>query len=316
MNGRAADHEAIRSSGRISVILRQSEPAVPTGARVGSSGRETAATCREFRDIARELDELIGLYDVKQTMYEIFALAKVGKMRAEAGLQNRRQVYHMIFKGNPGTGKTTVARIVGKMFHQLGLLSRGHLLEVERADLVGEYIGHTALKTREWIRKAIGGVLFVDEAYSLARGGEKDFGREAIDALVKATEDYKDQFILILAGYSDEMDLFLSVNPGLPSRFPVQIEFPDYTVDELVQIAERLAHEREYVLSPQAAAKLRQLIATEIETHAYAFSNARFVRNVIERAIRKQAVRLLNQYVRTPSREELMALRPDDLTPE
>ncbi|GJM69287.1 hypothetical protein HMSSN036_15030 [Paenibacillus macerans] len=146
-------------------------------------------------------------------------------MRSEAGLLSGPQVYHMIFKGNPGTGKTTVARIVAKMFQRMGVLSKGHLIEVERADLVGEYIGHTAQKTRDLVKKALGGILFIDEAYSLARGGEKDFGKEAIDTLVKAMEDQKNQFILILAGYSDEMDFFLSTNPGLPSRFPIQMDF-------------------------------------------------------------------------------------------
>ncbi|MGV2806625.1 AAA family ATPase, partial [Clostridium perfringens] len=133
---------------------------------------------------------------------------------------------------------TTVARIVAKLFQKMGVLNKGHLVEVERADLVGEYIGHTAQKTRELVKKALGGILFIDEAYSLARGGEKDFGKEAIDTLVKAMEDHKNQFILILAGYSDEIDFFMDSNPGLYSRFPIQMDFPDYNLDQLIQISE------------------------------------------------------------------------------
>jgi stage V sporulation protein K len=159
----------------------------------------------------------------------------------------------------------------------------------------------------------LGGVLFVDEAYSLARGGEKDFGKEAIDTLVKAMEDYRNQFVLILAGYTLEMEMFLLSNPGLPSRFPIRMEFPDYTVDQLIQIAEGMARERDYTFLPQTLHKLRQMLIAE-KNEAYPFSNARFVRNVIERAIRNQAVRLLEQYPNgSPGRMELMCLRPEDL---
>src|SRR5690606_23632794 len=158
-------------------------------------------------------------------------------------------VLHMIFKGNPGTGKTTVARICGRMFKEMGVLPKGHLVECERADLVGEYIGHTAHRTREQIKKAMGGILFIDEAYSLARGGEKDFGKEAIDTLVKAIEDHTNEFVLILAGYQREMEHFLMANPGLKSRFPIHIDFPDYSADELFQIAHLMLRERQYRLT-------------------------------------------------------------------
>ncbi|UUZ94598.1 AAA family ATPase [Paenibacillus sp. P25] len=177
------------------------------------------------------------------------------------------------------------------MLQTMGVLTKGHLIEVERADLVGEYIGHTALKTRELMKKALGGVLFIDEAYSLARGGEKDFGKEAIDTLVKAMEDHKNQFILILAGYSEEMEHFLQTNPGSPSRFPIQLDFPDYTVDQLMQIAELMVKEREYALTPATELKIRQQIMAEKQQAELAFSNARFVRNLIEKAMRNHAVR-------------------------
>jgi len=260
-----------------------------------------------------ELERMIGLAEAKQVMYEIYALLRINQEREKHKLKQEKQVYHMVFTGNPGTGKTTVARIVGKIFKQMGILAKGHLIEVERADLVGEFIGHTAQKTRDLIKKALGGILFIDEAYSLARGGEKDFGREAIDCLTKAMEDQKNEFICILAGYTEEMNEFLSLNPGMPSRFPIHIHFRDYSVDELLQIAELLAAEKEYVLSAKAKEKLRrQLYALRSDPFQLHFSNARYVRNQIEQAIRAQAVRLLK--TAEPSREELLLLRSEDFT--
>ncbi len=261
----------------------------------------------------KELDRMVGLEHVKELVFEIYALLRIAGMRAEVGLMAGTQVYHMIFKGNPGTGKTTVARIVAKLFQTMGVLNKGHLIEVERADLVGEYIGHTALKTRELVKKALGGILFIDEAYSLARGGEKDFGKEAIDTLVKAMEDHKNNFILILAGYSEEMEQFLTTNPGLPSRFPIQLDFPDYTVDELMQIAELIVKEREYALTQSTEMKIRQQITNEKNQMEVAFSNARFVRNLIEKAMRNHAVRLLSSPHVHPTKQDLMIIRPEDV---
>lgn len=299
-------------SRQINIVLRNTELQPPTEAEPQLITKRTPQE-GPLSDIFKELNQMVGLEHVKELVHEIYALLKVGQYRTEAGLQSNSHVYHMIFKGNPGTGKTTVARIVARMFHVMGVLSKGHLIEVERADLVGEYIGHTALKTRELMKKAMGGILFIDEAYSLARGGDKDFGKEAIDCLVKGMEDKKNEFILILAGYPEEMEQFLATNPGLPSRFPIQVDFDDYNMDQLIQISEMMAKEREYVLMPQTIVKLKQHLAEEKSASWRTFSNARYVRNILEKSIRHQAVRLLNQYTTVPSKQELMSIRPEDL---
>ncbi|WP_405054404.1 AAA family ATPase [Tepidibacillus marianensis] len=266
-----------------------------------------------YKIIVQELDHLVGLDEVKKLIFEIFAFIHIDHQRSAVGLRSNSQVYHMIFKGNPGTGKTTVARIMAKMFKEMGILSKGHLIEVERADLVGEYIGHTAQKTREQVKKALGGILFIDEAYSLTRGGEKDFGREAIDTLVKEMEDHKNDFILILAGYSSEMENFIRSNPGLHSRFPIQLDFEDYSLDELLEISEVMVSERDYVLSPMAKQKLKNYILEEKNNPIRSFSNARLVRNWIEKAIRNQAVRLINESEDSTTKQILMTLQPEDL---
>lgn len=266
----------------------------------------------KLEDILAELDGLVGLRQVKELVREIQAFVQIQKRRARENLLTEPVVLHMIFKGNPGTGKTTVARIFGKMFFKMGVLSRGHLVEVERADLVGEYIGHTAQKTREQVKKALGGILFIDEAYSLARGGEKDFGREAIDTLVKAMEDHKQEFILILAGYTEEMDFFLQANPGLRSRFPLHIEFPDYTASELLAIAELMLQQRQYRLAEPARRRLALLIQKGLRTDRETLGNARTVRNWIERAVRRQAVRLVQKKDQV-TRKDLLYIEAEDI---
>ncbi|NEU28113.1 AAA family ATPase [Paenibacillus polymyxa] len=322
MNGRgiaAGKRSEERPSRQINVVLRSPEPVASvtvdeTEAVASTKSQTLPQYLSLYQEIQKELDHLVGLDNIKELVFEVYAFLQIAHMRTDAGLLSNAHVYHMIFKGNPGTGKTTVARIIAKMLQKMGVLSKGHLIEVERADLVGEYIGHTAQKTRDLVKKSLGGVLFIDEAYSLARGGEKDFGKEAIDTLVKAMEDQKNQFILILAGYSGEMDFFLRTNPGLPSRFPIQLDFPDYTVDQLIQISEMMAKERDYILMPQSILKMKEHLLNERNDSLHAFSNARYVRNVIEKAIRHQAVRLLNQYRSgQPGKQELMTLRPEDL---
>ncbi len=254
--------------------------------------------------LLRPLRDLIGLSEVKKVIDELYAYLAVQTLRRRMELKADGTVLHMIFAGRPGTGKTTVARLLGPIFATLGVLTQGQVVEVERADLVGEYVGHTAQKTRSQLDRAMGGVLFVDEAYALARGGDKDFGREAIDTLVKGMEDRSGNLIVILAGYENEMNYFLSLNPGLSSRFPVQISFPDFTERELLQIASRILEERQYRLSSDALSALRQSLRSE--RWGSDFGNGRTVRNVIERAIRRQALRVMG--CAQPTRQDVMTL--------
>jgi stage V sporulation protein K len=299
-------------------------PVVQTPIKVGKAseeesfpdpyrGRKPATNFTEkdkVAEIIAELDTLIGLSTVKLLIRELQAYVEIQKRRTREKLIAEPLVLHMIFRGNPGTGKTTVARIVGRLLKEMDVLQKGHVIECERADLVGEYIGHTAQKTRDQVKKALGGVLFIDEAYSLARGGEKDFGKEAIDALVKAMEDNKNNLVLILAGYRNEMEWFLQTNPGLRSRFPIHIDFPDYSIDELLAIGESMLRTRQYELTSDARDAFRFMLQGVLNSHPYA-GNARLVRNTIERTIRKQAVRLYQKS--TSSREELIQIHACDL---
>jgi stage V sporulation protein K len=270
-----------------------------------------AARAERVAAILAELDALVGLASVKRHVREIQAFTAIQIRRALLGLAHQPAGLHMIFTGNPGTGKTTVARLLGRLFKEMGLLPSGHMLEVERADLVGEYIGHTAQRTREVVKRAMGGVLFVDEAYSLARGGEKDFGKESIDCLVRAMEDHRGQILLILAGYPDEMAWFLTQNPGLRSRFPLVIPFPDYSVEELLAIGEQMWQQRQYQLSPEARLYLRLLIEGPRWSGQGEEGNARAMRNLVERSLRCQALRLVGRGDLT--REQLMAIARTDL---
>ncbi|MDR3540596.1 MAG: AAA family ATPase [Desulfosporosinus sp.] len=284
---------------------------------LGRARKNNVASLEKDKDkimeILDELEALTGLVTVKRLIRDLQAFVEIQKRREQEKLIAEPLVLHMIFRGNPGTGKTTVARLVGRLFKEMGVLQKGQVIECERADLVGEYIGHTAQKTREQLKKALGGVLFIDEAYSLARGGEKDFGKEAIDALVKTMEDNKDNLVLILAGYRQEMEWFLQTNPGLRSRFPVHIDFPDYTLDELLSIGDLMFKTRQYELTPEAKEALRIQLNNLLSSHPYA-GNARLVRNLVEKTVRKQAVRLFRKS--SSSREELIRILPVDINLE
>lgn len=303
------------SGNQIKVVFRNETPPARNREQIISSQMEKSL--EHESGALKELEGLVGLEEVKKLVYEMYAFLTIRKLREEQGLHNAPHMFHMVFRGNPGTGKTTVARILGKLFKDMGILEKGHLVEVERADLVGEYIGHTASKTRDIIKKALGGVLFIDEAYSLVRGGEKDFGKECIDTLIKSLEDNRKQLIVILAGYNEEMDAFLSSNPGLPSRFPIQLDFPDYTLHQLLDIADTMCEEQVYCLASDAKHLLRRMLARERETGKNHFSNARYVRNVIEKAIRQQAIRIVTDHAALQvDKEMLMELRSEDFERE
>ncbi|OEH94120.1 stage V sporulation protein K [Bacillus solimangrovi] len=303
-----------KKNGQINIVLKKNQHEYSTLKEPPAELQQKIDVMNEhipLKQIETEMDKLIGLQDIKEVLREMYAWLYVNEKRREVGLKESSQALHMMFRGNPGTGKTTVAKLLGKLLKDMNILTKGHLIEAERADLVGEYIGHTAQKTRQLIKKSLGGILFIDEAYSLARGGEKDFGKEAIDTLVAHMEEQREHFILILAGYPKEMEHFLSLNPGLKSRFPIVIDFPDYKVDELMEIATLMFEEREYDVSTEASMKLKQHLAQKA-SYKKDFSNGRYVRNIVEKAIRSQAIRLLEHKEFT--KKDLMTIRSHDLS--
>ena len=256
-----------------------------------------------------ELDALIGLTEVKAEIHRQVAVLRVEGLRQKAGLKSVTITRHLVFVGNPGTGKTTVARLVGGIYRALGLLSKGQLVEVDRSELVAGYLGQTAMKTADVVAKATGGVLFIDEAYSLA--GDQ-YGQESVDTLVKEMEDRRDDLVLIVAGYPDPMALFIAQNPGLYSRFRTTIEFPDYTDDELVAIFLRLAGAADYDITEGCLTRFRSILATT--PRGPMFGNGRFARNLLEAAIGHHAWRLRD--VAEPTLAQLRELTAEDLEPE
>ncbi|MCW2833306.1 MAG: ATPase family associated with various cellular [Nocardioides sp.] len=265
-----------------------------------------APPLKTVEELLAELDELVGLTDVKAEIQRQAGVLRVEGLRADAGLEGLTITRHLIFNGNPGTGKTTVARLVAGIYRALGLLSKGQLVEVDRSELVAGYLGQTAMKTSEVITSALGGVLFIDEAYSLA--GDQ-YGQEAIDTLVKEMEDHRGDLVVIVAGYPLPMTVFIGQNPGLESRFRTEIDFPDYTDDDLVQIFEVMASSAQYDASEGVLARLRDLLA-KVE-RGPSFGNARYVRNVLEAAIGRHAWRL--REIEAPTLQQLRELQPDDL---
>lgn len=248
---------------------------------------------KEREDIQKELDEVVGLDDVKKYLLSLENLIKINQIRKQKGLKTNEISKHMIFTGNPGTGKTTIARLVSRMMKALGILDQGQLVEVTRADLVGKYVGHTAPLTMQVIQSALGGVLFIDEAYSLYRGKDDSFGLEAIDTLVKAMEDHRDDLIVILAGYTKEMSEFLEANSGLKSRFANIIEFEDYTGEQLMLIAKSIAKGKDYVIDDECVNPLRDYFTLIQSKNDKNSGNGRLARNLVETAILNQSKRIL-----------------------
>ena len=265
-----------------------------------------------LEELMDELNDLTGLDSVKKEINNLTSLVKISKIREEKGLKTPNISKHMVFTGNPGTGKTTVARLLGNIYRCLGVLSKGQLVEVDRSGLVAGYVGQTAIKTEEAIKQAIGGILFIDEAYSLSEGkGEGDFGQEAIDTLLKAMEDNRDNLVVVVAGYPDLMEGFLASNPGLKSRFNKFINFEDYTSEELISILEGMCEKQEYKISEDVKKYLKEKFDEVLADIPDSFANARTVRNLLEFAITNQAARIVNED--DLNEEKLMTIELDDI---
>jgi len=264
-------------------------------------------------EVLDKLDsELVGLAPVKSRIRDICAFLLVEALRRQVGLGTQAPSLHMSFTGNPGTGKTTVALRMAEILHRLGYVRKGHLVAVTRDDLVGQYIGHTAPKTREVLKRAMGGVLFIDEAYYLYRPeNERDYGQEAIEILLQEMENHRDDLVVILAGYKDRMARFFGSNPGLSSRMAHHIDFPDYTPAELLDIAQLMLRQMQYTLSADAQAALREYI--ERRRALPSFANARSIRNALDRARLRQASRLFAQRASALSANDLVSIEAADI---
>ena len=284
----------------------------PTATATGgpAEGGQPPKPAEPEKDPMEELDSLIGLTTIKEDVKEIMAFAKIQKMRKDEGLKSVPVSLHLVFTGNPGTGKTTVARIIGRLYKQIGVLSKGQLIEVDRSGLVAGYVGQTALKTQEQIKKAMGGVLFIDEAYALAQKDDA-FGQEAIDTVLKAMEDYRDDLVVIVAGYTKPMEKFINSNPGLKSRFNKYIEFPDYTADELISIFELNMRKYNYTYSYEAKLAIEKMIREREANKGENFANARDVRNLFESIITNQATRVAE--MKNPSENDITTIMTPDL---
>ena len=284
----------------------RSEPVEDPLTGSGNGATDNSAPAPTLDELLAELDALTGLTEVKAEIHRQVEVLRVQQLRSKAGLRSATITRHLVFVGNPGTGKTTVARLVGGIYRALGLLSKGQLVEVDRSELVAGYLGQTAIKTSEVVATAVGGVLFIDEAYSLA--GDQ-YGTEAVDTLVKEMEDQRDDLVLIVAGYPDPMVTFIGQNPGLSSRFRTTIEFADYADDELVQIFTSLAERADYDVTEGCLRRFQTILA--VTPRGPSFGNGRFARNQLEVAIGHHAWRL--REVEQPTLEQLRQLEADDL---
>lgn len=292
---------------------KNSTEASPVAAAVQKpeeAGTEQQEPPEAIEDLKKELEGYIGLQTVKKEVESLINLVTVQKLRRENNLPISDLSLHMVFSGNPGTGKTMIARLMARVYRSLGILSKGQLVEVDRSGLVAGYVGQTAIKTSEVIQKAMGGVLFIDEAYALTNRGGMDYGQEAVDTLLKAMEDHRENLIVIVAGYTELMEEFVHSNPGLESRFNRFLQFPDYTVQELLDIFDMRASKSGYTLAEDARGLLKSLLAL-YSLDVKGFGNARGVRNLFERAVSAQANRLATDPDIT--REDLMLLTAADI---
>lgn len=304
-------------NGKRYYIPPKSEDIIDVSNSVGSVDRFNNISNESVKDDSKsldealkELDELVGLDSVKKEVLACMNLLKINKMRDEKGLPKLQTSNHMVFTGHPGTGKTTIARIMAKIYKSLGVVSKGQLVETDRSGMVAGYVGQTALKTAQVIKKAKGGVLFIDEAYSLSSDdGSNDYGKEAIDTLVKGMEDYRDDLVVIVAGYVDEMKKFISMNPGLRSRFNKYINFDNYSPVEMLEIFIRLCRKMKFSLTDDA--KNEALLYFEKNQHDNTFGNARGVRNFFDSVVTNQATRILS--LPNPTEEEFMTIDKTDL---
>jgi Holliday junction resolvasome RuvABC ATP-dependent DNA helicase subunit len=294
-------------------VLRRAMEAAGVGA-AAEKQQESDGTEPEnetLEQLQEKLRRLVGLEKVKERVDTLVNTIRVRQLRQKHELPVPPMSLHMVFTGNPGTGKTTVARLMARILEKLGVLPKGHLVEVDRSGLVAGYVGQTALKVDERVKAALGGVLFIDEAYALVVGrGEEDFGYEAVDALVKAMEDNRDNLVVIVAGYPEKMLQFIDSNPGLRSRFSIYIEFEDYDADEMQQILERICDDQGYILSSAARAQTQRWFVQQVARRAASFANARDVRNLFEASIANHANRLAS--VPEPTQRELMQLEVQD----
>ena len=311
-DGLSGDRPALKADEFVTHVPAPAQP--PTEVVPAAEQEETPLPESEptLEELLAELDGLCGLEQVKQDVKSLINLVKVRRLREEAGLPVPPMSLHLVFLGNPGTGKTTVARLLARLYHAIGVLPKGQLVEVDRSGLVAGFVGQTALKTQEVIQKAIGGVLFIDEAYALVnQDNGNDFGREVIEVLLKNMEDHRKDLVVIVAGYSQLMEKFIHSNPGLESRFNKYFYFEDYDGAQLFTILQSMCVKNGYVLTPEGEALARRELMALYEDRDENFGNARDVRNLFEQAVARQSDRVAR--LEAPTREQLMALRPEDL---
>ena len=310
-----ASAEGVRNEKKVSCIGQIEKVLSPTKMTTTAAARVTAGSSTQLASLDAllgELNALVGLLSVKSDVAQLANYVKVQRLRKQQGLKTPEISLHMVFYGNPGTGKTTVARLVARIYQSLGVLSKGHLIETDRSGLVAGYVGQTALKVQEVVQRAIGGVLFVDEAYALTSGSQgSDFGAEAVDTLLKLMEDHREDLVVIVAGYTGPMENFFETNPGLKSRFNKYLVFEDYVPNQLLQIFQGFCSQSDYALSPRTEAKLQELFEGAYANRDETFGNARFARNVFEKAIANLASRIMT--LENPERTSFQLIEPDDL---